>query len=57
MSSRWWIGTTDNARKEQAANNAKRSPNSKADPAGKVWKFQVFVNFDLNMHGELLKFA
>lgn len=53
MSSRWWIGTTDNAKKEQAINNAKRSPNSNKEPAGRSWKLQVFVNFKLLIHGKM----
>lgn len=51
-SSRWWIGTTDNAKKQQDINNAKRSPNSNKEAGSKLWKFQVFVNFKLLIHGE-----
>lgn len=49
MTSRWWIGTSAENTKKLAVQ--KRSPPSNKE--GRIWKFQVFVNFKLiNIHGK-----
>lgn len=50
---RWWIGNSaEKARgseRDQAQNYSKRNGDKKE--ADNLWKFRVFVNFDLNSHG------
>lgn len=50
---RWWIGNNSEEKtraRDQAQNFNKRSGDKKE--TDNLWKFQVFVNFDLNLHGE-----